>query len=333
MHALFRNALGAILGLALAGALAGMQDAAAQTKFNLKIGLSVPDIAHLPLYVADAQGIFKEEGLDAQLVTFESDSAAAQGLTAGAVQVNSGSIAAVLDSYSTGRDLITFWSDSNLPGYIWYGNPKFSSIKDLKGGGKIGISSIASLTHRLSQWVVAEAGMDPAKDVQYVAVGGPLARVAALKAGQVDAIPATPPGMFLLEQDGFKALLNLKDVLPEFEYETFYARKATLTQDADAIKAMLRAYVRGIRWAKANPDAATDILMKNLGAQPGEKAIYRKSVDMALPYFPENGAFAEKSIDVFLQFYLEQGKIKSIPSHDAFTDYSFIEAFKKNPVK
>lgn len=321
------------LGLAACVFVSAISPSIAQTKTPLKLGLSVPDIAHLPSYVAEAKGFFGEEGLEVQQVQFESDAASAQGLTAGAVDVNAGSIAAVLNSYATGRDLITFWSASNLPGYIWYGQAKYSSIKDLKGKGKIGISSFASLTHRLTAWAVAETGMNPEKDIQYVAVGGPLERVAALRAQQVDAIPATAPGMFMLEQEGFKPLLDLKEVLSEFQYETYYARRATLTSKADVIKAMLRAQVRAIRWSKQNPVEAAEILMKNLGAKPEHKDFYVKSVKFALPYFPENGAFAEKSIDVMQQFYKDQGQIKDIAPHTAFTDYRFIEFFKANPIK
>lgn len=325
-----RIAVAMLLALALGGLTPTAQ---AQQLKPFKVGLSVADVAHLLLYVSEAKGLFKAEGLDTQLVLFTSDAASAQGLTAGAVQVNSGSMVAVLNSFATNRDLTTFWSTTNLPGYIWFGSAKYNSIKDLKGKGKVGISSIASLSHRVSAWAIKEAGLDPDKDIQFVAVGGPLERVAALKAGQVDVIPATPPGIFILEQDGFKPLLKLEEVLPEFVYETFYARKETIEKEGDAIKALIRAITKAKRWALENRDETTEILMKKLGADASQKGIYRKTVDWALPYFPDDGHFATKSVDVFLQFYRDQGRIKEIPQHSAFTDYRFIEFFKANPIR
>jgi NitT/TauT family transport system substrate-binding protein len=302
-------------------------------KSSIKIGLSVPDPAHLPLHIAEAKGLFKREGLDVQLVQFESDSAAAQGITAGAVDLNAGSITVVIDAFVAGRDLVAFWSDSNLPGYGWYGPTKYGSIRELKGHGRIGISRLGSLTHRISAWAVAKAGLDPEKDVSYIQAGGPLDRVAALKAGQVDVIPATAPGMFILEQDGFKALLQLKDVMPEFQFETLCARQGFLRQNPETVRAAIRAWVHAVQWAKQNPDEATEILMKRLGAKNEERGIYRKTVDLSLPYFREDGKFASQSIDVFLEFYKDQGKFKEIPKHTAFTDTTFIEYFQKNPVK
>jgi NitT/TauT family transport system substrate-binding protein len=323
----------ALVLLLVSGAAAQGGSRAALEKTKLKIGLSVPDPVHLPLHVADAKGLFQQEGLEVQLVQFESDSGAAQGLTAGAVDINAGSITIVLDSFVANRDLVTFWSDSNLPGFVWYGSSKYNNIKELKGRGRIGISRLGSLTHRISAWAVAQAGLDPEKDVSYIQVGGPLDRVAALKSGQVDAIPATPPGTFILEQDGFRPLLQLKEVLPEFQMETLYARQGFLRQHPETTKAVVRAWIRAVRWAKENREEATEILMKRLGAKAEERPIYRKTVDVSLPYFREDGKFAEKSIDVFLQFYKEQGRIKEFPPHTAFTDYSLIEYFQRSPVK
>ena len=326
-----RSKLAIVCAIAILMSLPAM-NVSAQNR-ALKIGLATAGVAHMLLYIADSEGMFKAEGLDVQLVLFASDAASAQGLTAGAVQVNSGSISSVLNSHATGRDLTTFWCITNMPGYVWYGKPEFKSIKDLKGKGRMGVSSIASQTHRLSAWALRSAGLDPEKDVQFLGVGGPLQRVAALKAGQVDVIPATPPGTYILERDGFKPILVLQDIMPEFVYETFYARKATIEKDESAIRSMIRATIKAKQWAEKNRDGATAILMKKLGADASERAIYRRTVDHALPFYPDDGHFAEKSIDVFLEFYRDEGRIKTLPKHSAFTDYRFLDHFKANPVR
>jgi NitT/TauT family transport system substrate-binding protein len=332
MH--LRSALLKTLLLAVVAALLLQSaDARAQAPQQLKLGILGSDVANLLIYVGDAQGLFKAEGLDLKIVTFSSDAAAAQGLTAGAVDVNVGSIVAILNSYSAGHDLKPFWSVSNFPAYTWYGLPKYASMTDLKGGGKIGISSFSSLTHVLTQWAVSQVGLVPDKDVLYVAVGGPLERVAALRAGQVDAIPATPPGSYLLEQEGFKLLLDLKTVSPQFEYETFYGRQATLAKQADAITLLLRAEIRAGRWASQHSREAADILMKSAGAPADQQAVYVRAVEAALPYFPEDGDFPATAIQSFAQFYQQAGKLKAVPTLDELVDRRFVEYFRANPVQ
>lgn len=305
----------------------------ANAQTSVKIGMAVPDISNLLVYVAKEKGIFKAEGLDVELVQFSSDAPAAQALTAGAVLVNNASIFPVLDSYVAGRDLTAIWSVSNMPGYEWYGLPKYHSIGELKGSGKIGVSGMGSQTYYISNWAIARAGLDPKTDVTFIPLGGPLERVAGLKAGQVDAIPATVPGMFILQHEGFRRLLSLKDLLPKFCYEVFYARKSNLARDESSLRAVIRASVKAKGWALEHRDEATQILMKALGAPDDQGAVYREAVDFALPYYPSDGVFPDASIDVFLGFYRDQGRIKEIPHHTAFSDYRFIDYFKQHPIQ
>jgi len=301
-------------------------------KPNLKLGVSVKDIGFLPVYIADAKGFWKDEGLNIELVSFAGGSAQLQALAGGAVDFGVGAITEPMDAYIVGRDIKAFYAESNYPVYVWYGKPQYNSINDLKGGGKIAISRLGSLTHQISAWVVQQAGMDPEKDVQYIQAGSPLDRVAALQSGQVDAIPATPPGIYLLERDGYKPLVKLADYLPEFQYEVFYASSALLKANPETFRAVIRGWVRAVQWAKDNKSEATDILVKYLGTVDSDRPDVAKAVDFMMPYFREDGVYAEESIKVLLQFSVDKGDLKAMPPLTDILDYSFIEYFKANPV-
>jgi NitT/TauT family transport system substrate-binding protein len=155
-----------------ASPILGAVSAKAAQLIDVRIGFAVPDVSNLLVYVAADKGLFAAEGLNVQQIQFQSDFAAVEGISAGAVDIVCGSIAAVISSFATGRDFQTFWSVSNLPGYVWYGPAKYHSLADLKGHGKIGISSFNSQTHLLSEWAVTQIGLN-SKDVTYVAIGGP----------------------------------------------------------------------------------------------------------------------------------------------------------------
>lgn len=296
-----------------AGTLMMPAPGSAQTLLPLRVGVSVPDPVNMLLYIADAKGFFQSAGIQVQLVQFQGGGPAAQALTAGAVDVNESAIFEVMDSFATGRDLTAVWSVSLLPAYTWYGLPKYKSIADLKGTGKIAVSSLSSMTYSLARWAVAGAGLNPDRDVAYVPMGGPLERVAALRAKQVDAVPATPPGTFLLQQEGFSPLFELRTVLPEFQYEVLYERRTRINELTAATRDLIRATLHAKSWAMANPDQATGILLKNLGGRDEDRAIYRKTLDVFLPAFPDDGHYSEKSIALFLQFYREQGRFKTLP--------------------
>ena len=326
MH--FASRLALVL-VAVIGTVIAPAAGSAQSPRPLRIGISVPDPVNTLLYIADAKGFTQDAGLKAQIVQFQGGGPAAQALTAGAVDVNESAIFEVMDSLATGRDLIAVWSVSVLPAYTWYALPKYKSIADLKGTGKIGVSSMASMTYALIRWAVANAGLNPDRDVNYVSIGGPLERVAALRAGQVDAIPATPPGSFLLQQEGFSPLLDLREIMPEFQYEVLYTRRSRMDELAPAIKDLIRATNRAKGWAMENREEATNILMKNLGAREEDRAIYRRTLDVFLPYFPEDGHYAEKSIELFLQFYQSQGRFTTLPPISSLINNRIADEIRK----
>ncbi len=299
----------------------------------LTIGFSTTDVSNLLVYIAKDRKMFEAEGLQTNFITFQNDNAAAQALMAGAVQVNCASIFPVFESHAVGRDFTAIWGLSNLPGYNWYSLPAFKSLDDLKGKGVVGVSAIGAMSHQLSAWALTQVGVDPAKDIRFLALGGPMERVAALKAGQVSLIPATPPGTFILEAEGYKPLIELKSIAPEFTYETYYTRRSTIKRDEVALRKMLAATIKAKRWAVDNRAEATKILMANMGAPDDQVDIYRKSVDFALEYSPESGEFPPKSVDVLIGFYTEKGRFKSAPEHSVLIDRTFIDYFKTNPVK
>ena len=75
-----------ILGsLALALCLAGM--APSQSSAKIIVGLSSVNVAFLPVYVTEAKGFFKDEGLDVLLVLFNAGATNLQALIGGDVHI------------------------------------------------------------------------------------------------------------------------------------------------------------------------------------------------------------------------------------------------------
>ena len=70
--------------------------------------------------------------------------------------------------------------------------PGIQSAKDLKGK-LVGIPSIGSLGYKITVKVLREVGVDPDKDVRFIAVGGDQTRTQQLRAKQIDATMINPP--------------------------------------------------------------------------------------------------------------------------------------------
>lgn len=320
------------VGLAL-GVLARQVQAQAPEKATVTVGTSVRDIGFLSIYVANAKGLWKREGLEVKLVTFRGGVDAFQATAGGAVDVMASAVTEPIDAHLSRQPIKAFWSVSNIPIYELWSRTDIKTPAQLKAKrGKVAVSGIGALSHTIAAFMLEKVGLTD-RDIEFLAVGGPGERLAALRAGRVDAIPATPPGNLLLEEEGFNRLLRLRDVVKEFEYEVYYAREAFIRSHPTTLNALIRGTIRGIRAMKANPEEAAEILMRVINFPAAKRSLALRAVREVLEDFPEGGRFAEAGIDIFLNFYKKRGELKEIPKHDAFIDYSFTRAFQARPYR
>ena len=233
---------------------------------RITIGLSSVNIAFLPVYVAQEKGFFKDEGLDVQFVMFNAGSTNLQSLMGGDIQMMGSAFVETLGGRAAGFDIKNFWGICNLMPFELYSNTNFRSLKDAKGK-RFAISRFGSLTDFLTRATLQHHGVDP-KDVTILQIGSTPARFAALAAGAVDASVVWFPVTEIAKGQGFRKLFDLKEMFPEWPYETFAARETWLSKErADVIK-FLRAYQRGVKHTWDNKDDAVRAMRKYVKIDP-----------------------------------------------------------------
>src|SRR5499425_3916329 len=89
------------------------------------VGLSSVNVAFLPVYVTEAKGFFKDEGLDALVVMFNAGATNLQALIGGDVQIMAGGVPETVLARASGVDIKNFWAISNLMPFQIYGAPTF----------------------------------------------------------------------------------------------------------------------------------------------------------------------------------------------------------------
>jgi NitT/TauT family transport system substrate-binding protein len=322
-----------VVGLIAGGTPAQRSEGApAPEKTTLSIGTSVRDIGFLNVYVADAKGFFKNEGLAVKLLYFRGSGEAVPALAGGAVDLLADSFTTAIDAYVAGQPLKAIWSVSNIPAYQIYARREIKTVQDLRGK-KIAVSGIGALSHLITIYMLQRGGLSDAdRSVQYLAVGGPNDRLAALRAGRVDAIPSTVPGSYLLEEEGYTQLLDLRHLVKEFQYESLTAKNDFVNANPNTVRAVLRALIRAGYFIRRSPVESADILNKIINFPGAQRGLTVRAVSEVLADFPLDGHFAEGSVDVFLGFYKQMGHLKTVPRHDAIIDYRFIREFEEHPV-
>jgi len=310
-----RFALVLILSLLLAGLTPAIGAA------KIIVGLSSVNVAFLPVYVTEAKGFFKDEGLDVLLVLFNAGATNLQALIGGDVQIMGSAFVETVGGHAAGIDVKNFWGVCNLMPFQLYSQPDFKSMKQAKGK-RFAISRFGSLTDFLTRATLRHFGVDE-KEVTILQIGSTPARFAALAAKGVDASVVWFPVTEIAKSQGFNKLLDLKEIFPEWPYETFAARESYLSKEKDQVAKFLRAYQKGVRYTRDNKNDAVNIMKKYVKMDPSYAPAgydeYRNS-------FPLNGQIAEKAIPTVIDEEFRTGRIKKKLTVEDMVDRSFISS-------
>jgi len=156
---------------------------------------------HAPYYYAQKMGWYKDAGIDLNLLQGKGSTVAAQAAGAGADQFGLADMTTILVAIGKGADEVAVMNVyANYPGgFYWLKSSGIKGIKDL-AGKKIG-NPPGDAARALWPALAKANGIDP-KSVTWVNVG-PGAKLAALKAGSVDAVTE-----FYNEHHTYKAALG-----------------------------------------------------------------------------------------------------------------------------
>jgi len=127
----------------------------------------------------------------------------------------------------------------------------------------------------------------------------------------------------IAKNQGYNKLLDLKEIFPEWPYETFAARESYLTKERDQVTKFLRAYQKGVRYTRDNKAEAVKIMNKYVKMDP---AYGPAGYDEYRDSFPVNGQIAEKAIPTVIDEEFRTGRIKKKLTVEDMVDRSFIKA-------
>jgi len=238
---------------------------------------------YLPLSIAESLGYFKTEGLDVTIADFAGGSRALQALIGGSADVVSGAFEHTINMQVKGQYLRAFALQGRAPQIVLGINPKtmpgFKSVAELKGK-KLGVTAPGSSTNVLANFVLGKAGLKPG-DVSIIGVGAGSGAVAAMRAGQIDAISNLDPVITLLVRSGDMKIVSDTRVVSEADRVfggpmpagCMYTTQSFIDKDPATVQAVANAIVRADHWIQQA--GASDIIK----AVPesyllGDRAVY-----------------------------------------------------------
>lgn len=230
------------------------------TPYAIKAATPTTSGAFLWAYLASDTGIFADNGIAADVKYIQSTEALTA-LISGQIDVSLGAGSDVLSAAVGGADLVIVAVPTPTYPFVFEVAPGITKASDLKGK-KIGVASIGSSSDIATRVALKKLDLDPDKDVTIVAVGSAASRTAAAVSGAIQGAVSLVPDNLVLEDKGWKPLVNLADLgLPAVQ-NTVTVRRDFLTAHRDVVQRFVDAMVIAIARSKKDKTASFAALTK-----------------------------------------------------------------------
>ena len=224
---------------------------------KVRIAVSNPNMPNLTVAVAQKQGFFKDENLEAEIIRMNPN-VAITALATGDVDycqlfgaVVGGAIAGLPVRIVAG--FLDNWPMTLIA------QPEYKSLKELKGK-TLGISSFGATPDVGARLMLQQAGLDPDRDIKVLALGSDAARLTALKQRVVDVVVISPPADAQMEKQGYKILARAYELF-SFPYLGLGTHTRKIKEKPDEIRRAIKATIRANRFIRDNREEAVRTLV------------------------------------------------------------------------
>lgn len=218
----------------------------------------------LQLGIAQTEGYFAAEGIDIQPVFLGSGAAVMQALAAGKIQIGTPTPDVALEGIDKGQKVKMFynWTSKNVTEVGVFPDSPIKSVADLKGR-TVGVQDLGAGPAQLMRAALASVGLDPDKDVKWIAVGTGASALDALERGRIDAMVTYDTLFSAMESGAGKTLRLFQPSGVEDLFASSFAASDGWMKDNPGVAAGFgRAWAKASVFADANPQAGVQMMFK-----------------------------------------------------------------------
>lgn len=284
---------------------------------------SSESISIAPLIYGIERGFYRREGVDLEFRILRNDLAIAAIVSTREVDymygVGSGFTGAV-------RGLPLKVVAYTLKDILFYflSQPAIQSFKDLKGK-KVAVGLPSDTGGLAAKATLRAFGLDPDKDVVYIAVGAASVRFAAMEARSVEAAIMPVPWNIRMRQKGFRELAFAGNYLRQ-PLSGIVTSAEKIEKNPQQVKKILRGFLRSLRAFRQERRDVTEFIARRFSL---DSQVAEESYNIVLQTLSEDGTVSEKVLEDYLeQVKKETGAKKPIGLSD-IVDYRLLREAAK----
>lgn len=320
-------AAAAVVGIALAAS--ACSDGGGGDADVLNVGQISDSVAFFPLYVAEENGYFDDEGVTlGDRPRLGTGARLAAALTSGSIDIAAGVTTDALNLYGsddTARltgSLVTEYYVDIIVGSDFDGPAADAPLDErvaALAGLNIGITGPGSGTEALVTDLFGDHGLDTATDATLVNLGAEAsAAIGALSSGQVDALAFFQPVGQIAEQQGVGEIYispqrgDVPDMAGQL-HGVLFSTTSALEGKAEQIEAFNRAIDSALAFIADDPEGAAELLADYLGGSDPDVV---EALGAILPdEMAASSTITEDAYDTAATFHVESGLVAEAPAY------------------
>ena len=305
----------ALLVLAISTGVAGALD-------RVRMSISAVDVSFLTGGLALKRGMFRDEGLDLELIRMNAN-VSVTALSTGDIDYTM-VFASVVRGALRGMPMRVVASFMDSSTHLLIARPEYKTIRDLKGK-TLAVSNYGATSDVAARMMMKQGGVDPEKELKIVQLGAERGRYAALKEGIVDVAVLSPPTDTDAIRSGYRVLSRFHDHF-KLPFTGVGTNLKKLKEKPDEVKRMVRAMLRANRFVRSNREGTIQTLMDWVKVDRESAAA---TYDSTWKIFSEDGGISESGLKLVVDQGREAMKIERPVANTEVADFSIIREVQK----
>ena len=296
--------------------------ATAEAIDKVRMSISAVDVSFLTGGLALKRGMFRDEGLDVELIRMNAN-VSVTALSTGDIDYTM-VFASVVRGALRGLPMKVVASFMDSSTHLLIARPEYKTIRDLKGK-TLAVSNYGATSDVAARMMMKQGGVDPEKELKIIQLGAERGRYAALREGIVDVAVLSPPTDTDAQRQGYRILSRFHEHF-KLPFTGVGTNLRKLKEKPDEVKRMVKAMLRANRFVRSNREGTIQTMMEWIKVDR-ESAV--ATYDSTWKIFSEDGGLSESGLKLVIDQGREAMKIERPVANSEVADFNIIRQVQK----
>lgn len=288
---------------------------------KVRVVMPSKSMTYMNFYMGERSGLYKAEGLEVSFEVMKPEIAVAA-MVGGEIDYVTG-IGSVLRAAVAGMPLKAAMFTMDKVIFFMMAKPEIKGFQDLKGGKNVAVSGVVATDAHGARIMAKAHGLNPDKDLVFVAIGDAGDRLAALQGGVVAVAMLSIPFNFKAGEMGFRNLGGTHEYM-RTPFAGVGVSDAKLRSNPGQVKRMMRATLKGVDYIKepGNLERAIAYIMEDFKL---DRKTAELSYHQIITAFTKDGITPDDAVKGEIEFIGTQVKTKGQVPISQLVDYTLLK--------